>query len=98
MFHSQVSHSLEMAEHAEDLLARVLPIRNKIRGLPKSCNATLNFQYRMSQDGGWSFSPSILSAIAKLGLPCVFTLDMAIFKEPMAKVTGKKLKGASRGH
>jgi len=85
-----------MAEHAEDLLGKVLPIRNKIRGLPKSCNATLNFQYKMWQDGGWSFSPSILNAIAKLGLPCVFSLDLAKTKEAEANMTGRKRKRVNR--
>lgn len=97
IFHSQVNRSLDMAKHAEDLLGRLLPIRSKIRSLPKSCSATLNFQYRMSQDGGWSFSPSILRAIAKLGLPCVFTLDLAKVKEPAPNVTGKKRKSANLG-
>jgi hypothetical protein len=78
-----------MSKHAEDILSRILPIRSKIRDLPKSCNATLNFQYSMRQNGGWSFGPAILSAIAKLGLPCVFTLDLAKAKEPVANVTGK---------
>ena len=77
IFRSRLSVSLSMDQHADDILSRLFPIWSKVKRLPKSCKASLTFCYHMRRSGGWSFNPSVMAALAKLDVPCVFTLDMA---------------------
>lgn len=76
VFHSRLSASKGMEQHAKDILSRICPVWSKVKRLPKSCSASLNFYCKMGENGGWSFDPSIMDALAKLDVPCVFTLDV----------------------
>jgi len=76
VFRSRLKASEDMEKHALDLLDRISPIYQKIKSLPKHCHASINFTYSMPQNGGWNFGARTLKAIAKLGLECVFSLDI----------------------
>ena len=73
---SRLASTEDMEKHAIDILDRISPVRKKIMSLPKSCNPTMAFNCLLKTNGGWSFGVKTLNAIAKLGVPCVFSLDV----------------------
>ncbi|HUD49240.1 MAG TPA: DUF4279 domain-containing protein [Candidatus Baltobacteraceae bacterium] len=76
IFRSHLSDSVDIEKHVEDLLSRILPIRSRIRNLPKNCAACFHFNYMMRRSGGWSLSPSLVRRLARLGVECLFSLDL----------------------
>lgn len=75
IFRSRIDDSYELEKHVADILFRVMPVKGRIKRLPKSCTVSLNFNYRMGWHGGWNFTPAIFSDLAKLAVPCVFSLE-----------------------
>jgi len=76
IFRSQLSDAVDMDKHVEDILTRILPVRRRIMNLPKNCAPCFHFNYKMTQQGGWRLSPSIVLRLAKLGVECLFSLDL----------------------
>jgi hypothetical protein len=75
IFRSRISDSLPLEEHAQDILSRIAPVRSNLKRLPGNCIQAIHFNYRVMQDGGWTFDPGILATLAALAVPCVFSLE-----------------------
>jgi hypothetical protein len=91
IFRSRLNNSVNMEEHVQDILSRIEPVRKAIKQLPKGCVLAIHFNYRMQQSGGWTFTPATLKSLAKLAVPCVFSLETGTV--PIAQRKGGNFKG-----
>jgi hypothetical protein len=93
VFRSRLGDTVDMDKHVEDLLSRLLPARRRITELPKNCATCFHFNYNMGQNGGWRLSPSLVRDLAKLGVECLFSLDLRNAAKPKAGSSRSKTGG-----
>lgn len=62
-----------MDEHVRDLLSRINPLRDAIKGLPEACRTTITLNYFLEGSCyfGWELSPDVMQQLIELGVACM---------------------------